>query len=259
MSKRVLIVDDEEHIRRMIRMTLETAGYQVGEAADGSKALEVLRADSKWDVVLLDQKMPGMDGLQVLQQIKDRGLESSVVMITAFASIELAVKAMKLGASDFVRKPMTPEILRDAVTAALAKPRVSIGTKPVAEQTISDEPATSLIHTITMNGFEIVRPSGVNATSDSEAVEPHERHFIVKNPRGWEREVVVEIPEEVVAYAERITRRGLPPENSFWTYRAERALATYLWNEGRFPDERLTVSDLTREELDVAARWEDAS
>ena len=65
-----------------------------------------------------------------------------------------------------------------------------------------------------------------------------------------------QIPDEVTAYVERITRRQLPPENSFWTYRAERVLATYLWNEGRFPTERLTVRDLTPEELDIAARWE---
>lgn len=70
-----------------------------------------------------------------------------------------------------------------------------------------------------------------------------------------EREVVVEIPEEVVAYAERMTRRQLPTENSFWTHRSERVLATHLWNEGRFPDHRLMLSDLTAEELDIAARW----
>ena len=247
MSKRVLIVDDEDHIRKVIRMALETAGYEVGEASDGAKALESLRDNSNWDLVLLDQKMPGMDGLQVLREIKRGGLEISVIMITAFASIELAVEAMKLGASDFVRKPMTPEILRDAVTAALAKPTTT-------PHMSGDERPTSLIQTITMNGFEIVRQP---QSSDSEPVAATERHFIVKNPRGWEREVVVEIPAEIVAYAERMTRRSLPPENSFWTHRAERALATYLWNEGRFPDQRLELSDLTAEELDVAARWQE--
>jgi DNA-binding response OmpR family regulator len=242
-----LIVDDEDPIRKVIRIALETAGYEVGEAADGAKALEILQDSSNWDLVLLDQKMPGMEGLQVLREIKRHGLEISVIMITAFASIELAVEAMKLGASDFVRKPMTPEILRDAVTAALAKrmttPHMSGGERP-----------TSLIQTITMNGFEIVRQP---QSSDSEPVAVSERHFIVKNPRGWEREVVVEIPDEIVAYAQRMTRRALPAENSFWTHRAERALATYLWNEGRFPDQRLVIGDLTRDELDVAARWQE--
>ena len=86
MSKRVLVVDDEDHIRKMIRMALETAGYEVGEAPNGAKALEILQDNSPWDMALLDQKMPGLDGLQVLREIKDRGLETSVIMITAFAS-----------------------------------------------------------------------------------------------------------------------------------------------------------------------------
>jgi DNA-binding response OmpR family regulator len=256
MIKRILIVDDEGHIRRMMRLALETAGYEVGEAADGQQALEMLHAGSEWDVVLLDQKMPGMDGLDVLRELNKRGLEMPVIMITAFASIELAVEAMKLGASDFVRKPMTPEILRDAVTAALAKTRRPRQPATVAAQDVSREAPAPLIHTITMNGFEIVRPTETEAANDSEPVEPRERHFIVRNPRGWQREVIVEISDEVTAYAERMTRRQLPPENSFWTARAERVLATYLWNEGRFPDQSLTVSDLSPEELDVAARWE---
>jgi CheY-like chemotaxis protein len=251
MSKRVLVVDDEDHIRKMIRMALEATGYEVDEAADGAKALGMLRNSSNWDLVLLDQKMPGIDGLHVLREIKDRGLETSVIMITAFASIELAVEAMKLGASDFVRKPMTPAILRDAITAALAKPKITSRTDSTSDQ-INDKPAASLIHTITMNGFEIVRQP---QSSGSEPVAANERYFVVKNPRGWEREVAVEISDEIVAYAERMTRRELPPESSFWTHRAERALATYLWNEGRFPDQRLMLSDLTPEELDIAVRW----
>ena len=251
MSERVLIIDDEEHIRRMMRLTLEAAGYVVGEAQDGSEGLIVYADGSAWDAVVLDQRMPGIDGLEVLQKIKERDPGASVIMATAYASIELAVDAMKLGASDFVRKPMTPEILRDAVAASLAKSKAAKA-KPVESQ-VPEKHGLPLVHTITMNGFEIVRPADV---SESDTANPRERVFKVKNPRGWEREVIVEIPSEVVAFAERITRRPLPTENSFWTYRAERALAAYLWNEGRFPDHGLKVSDLTPEDLDVAARWE---
>ena len=167
-------------------------------------------------------------------------------MITAFASIELAVEAMKLGASDFVGKPMTPEMLRDAVSATLAKPSSN------ARVAVNAGETPALIQTITMNGFEIVR---CVEPTDSERTNPREYVFRVKNPRGWEREVVVEIADELVSYAERMTRRHRPVENSFWNSRAERALATYLWNEGRFPDHRLIVSDLPAEELDTAARW----
>lgn len=250
MSKRILVIDDEEHIRRMMRLTLEAAGYTVGEASDGNEAIKLYGDGSRWDGVVLDQRMPGLDGLEVLRRIKESDAHARVVMATAYASIELAVDAMKLGASDFIRKPMTPEILRDAVTAALAESRPTGPSETAIDAGIPEKP---VIHTITMNGFEILRPS---EERDDENIEPGERHFIVTNPRGWQREVVVEIADEVMAYAQRITSRQLPPENSFWTYRAERVLATYLWNEGRFPDERLTVRDLSPEELDIAARWE---
>ena len=63
MAKRILIIDDEEHIRRVMRMTMEAAGHEADEAADGYRGLEAFGDGSAWDAVLLDQKMPGMDGL----------------------------------------------------------------------------------------------------------------------------------------------------------------------------------------------------
>src|SRR5262245_8907442 len=121
MNPRVLIVDDEENIRRMTRLTLEAAGYEVGEAISGEEALEMYAATSPWDVILLDQRMPGMDGLETLRRLKESNATVRVVMVTAYASIELAVDAMKLGATDFIRKPMTPQTVRGAVAAAIAK------------------------------------------------------------------------------------------------------------------------------------------
>ena len=87
---RLLIVDDEPHIRRMMRLTLEATGYQVEEAADGENGLARFGDGKDWAAVLLDQKMPGLDGLETLGQIKTRAPEACVVMVTAFASIELA-------------------------------------------------------------------------------------------------------------------------------------------------------------------------
>src|ERR1700694_1539937 len=110
-------------------------------------------------------------------------------MVPAFASIELAVDAMKLGASDFVRKPMTPEILRNAVAAALSKP--SAARQLAATALPAEVSAAPLIQILTMNGFTIL---------DSEVArqEPNERRFIVKSPSGGEHEVLVQIDEEAV-------------------------------------------------------------
>jgi len=246
MTKRVLIVDDEENIRRVTRLTLQAAGYEVGEAADGERGLEAFGDGSSWDAVLLDQRMPGMDGLETLRNLNERDATARVIMATAYASIELAVDAMKLGATDFVRKPMTPEILRNAVAAALSKqPRASVPARTSAE--ISTEP---LIQIITMNGFTILDSEGARR-------EPDERRFIVKSPTGSEHEVLVEIDGEAIGYVERMTRRKLPPENSFWTTQAQRVLGDYLWKEGKVPPTRkLTITDVDRDELPIAARWQ---
>ena len=187
-----------------------------------------------------------MDGLETLRRIKQRRAGACVIMATAYASIELAVDAMKLGATDFVRKPMTPEILRNAVAAALSKqPRMFAATAPPSQE-VSAGP---LIQTITMNGFTILESEGAWQASD-------ERRFTVKSPGGDEYEVLVQIDEEAVGYVERMTRRRLPPENSFWTTQAQRILSDYLWKEGKVPPARkLTVKNVDRDELPVAARW----
>lgn len=247
MSRRVLIIDDEENIRRVTRLTLEAARYEVGEAEDGERGLEAFGDGSRWDAVLLDQRMPGMDGLETLRRIKGLQPGARVIMMTAYASIELAVDAMKLGASDFVRKPMTPETLRGAVAAALSKQSRLLGPTAPTSQGVSTGP---LIQTITMNGFTILESEGALQA-------PGERRFTVKSPGGNEHEVLVQIDEEGVGYVERMTRRRLPADNSFWTTQAQRTLSDYLWREGKVPPTRkLTVRDVDRDELPIAARWQ---
>ena len=80
---KLLIVDDEAHIRQMMRLTLEEAGYQVDEAPTGDEGLTKFAAGG-YDAVLLDQKMPGIDGLHTLRQIKAHAPQACVVMVTAF-------------------------------------------------------------------------------------------------------------------------------------------------------------------------------
>ncbi|HEV7683538.1 MAG TPA: response regulator, partial [Pyrinomonadaceae bacterium] len=204
MPNRVLIVDDEENIREMTRLALEAAGYEVGEAGSGLEAFAVLGADEAWDAVLLDQKMPGLVGTEVLRRLKVLLPGTPVIMMTAYASVDLAVDAMKLGASDFVRKPMTPEILRNALAAALDKSKASGQSKLK-----NGEQSTH----VTLNGFTIMR------SSDSVGVIPHrpnERCFVVRKPNGQKQQVVVEIHSDAVAAVEKETN-DLPLAKAFWT------------------------------------------
>jgi hypothetical protein len=101
-----------------------------------------------------------------------------------------------------------------------------------------------------MNAFTILESEGTRH-------EPDERRFKVKSPTGSEHEVLVQIDPEAMGYVERITRRKLPAENSFWTSQAERILGDYLWKEGKVPPTRkLIIKDVDRDDLPMAERWQ---
>jgi DNA-binding response OmpR family regulator len=249
MNRKVLIVDDEENIRMMARIALEADGYQVGEAVSGMETFALLGHDASWDAIILDQKMPGLLGTDVLRRIKVMAPEARVIMMTAFASVDLAVETMKLGATDFIRKPMTPEVLRGAVKAALSKDAEA------SEQPLSGSTEHPALHrpTITMNGFTILHPA-----EDVEAMQqnPNERRFIVRSPDRQEHEIVVEIDSEAIEAVERVTPR-LPLENSFWTEQAERFLSDFIWNDGQVPvTGRLLLKGVERAKLETVARKE---
>jgi two-component system response regulator AtoC len=107
MSDRVLIVDDDESLRESLELVLAAEGFEVVTAVDGSGALSRLEA-STFDVVLCDVRMPGMDGIELLPQLVRRVPQSTVIMMSAFGTDELALEAMNLGAYDYLTKPFRP-------------------------------------------------------------------------------------------------------------------------------------------------------
>jgi FixJ family two-component response regulator len=239
-----LVVDDEAHIRQMMRLTLESSGYDVDEAVSGEDALGRFGGGGTYDAVLLDQKMPGIDGLETLKLIRQRVSDACVIMVTAFGSIELAVDAMKLGATDFLSKPMTPETLRGSVAAALA----SRSDRHPRAAAASDQPP---IQVLTMNGFQIVKASAPGGSREDHLYKV--KHF----PAGTESTVTVSIDREAVARVARLTRRDLKPGGAFWSQQADRFLSSFLWSEGHIPETgRLTLLDASRDAVDLAASWD---
>ncbi|MBN1972919.1 MAG: sigma-54-dependent Fis family transcriptional regulator [Sedimentisphaerales bacterium] len=115
----ILVIDDEESMRDSCLQTLSRKGYNVETAGNGIKGLEMLKEKS-YDLVILDLKMPGLNGLEVLKIIKQDNPDIVVVVITGHATVESAVEAMKQGAYDFIPKPFTPESLRMIVQRALS-------------------------------------------------------------------------------------------------------------------------------------------
>ena len=134
MSPRVLLVDDEANIRRMVGALLESDGYETVEAPDGNAALTRLVEDAP-DVVLLDLMMPpGPDGLATLEQIRKRAPHVPVVMMSGKATLADAVRATKLGAFQFLEKPLTPEGVLVALRSALELGRTIAENKRLHEQ-----------------------------------------------------------------------------------------------------------------------------
>ncbi len=134
MSPRVLLVDDESNIRKMVGALLQSEGYETVEAADGHLALARLVEDSP-DVVLLDLMMPpGPDGLATLEQIRKRAPHVPVVMMSGKASLADAVRATKLGAFQFLEKPLTPEGVLVTLRSALGLSRTLAENKRLHEQ-----------------------------------------------------------------------------------------------------------------------------
>ena len=119
-AARILIVDDEPNVRLVFRTALEAVGYAVDEVADGGAALDRLR-ESPADLVLLDLQMPRLDGMATLARLREAGNDIPVVIITAYGSVPDAVAAMKLGAIDFLAKPLTPESLRNMVAEVVRR------------------------------------------------------------------------------------------------------------------------------------------
>jgi len=108
----ILVVDDERNIRMTLSQSLEPLDIPVQTAVNGEEALQKLRK-GPFGLVFLDLKMPGMDGMEVLRQIKDDWPKTRVIIITAYGTIESAVEAMKLGAVDFIQKPFSPREIRE--------------------------------------------------------------------------------------------------------------------------------------------------
>jgi len=115
---RILVIDDEEIVRISCKKCLVPEGYDVDVAVNGREGIALARAN-KYDIILTDLKMPDMDGMEFLMNMKKDQSGAKVIMITGYSTVEHAVKALKLGAYNYIEKPFTPDALITAVKEAL--------------------------------------------------------------------------------------------------------------------------------------------
>lgn len=117
-AKRILVVDDEAKMRRILELSLKSMGHEVEQASDGQEALAILETGS-FDLVLTDLRMPRLDGIGLLRALRESDNDIPVIVMTAYGTIETAVAAMKVGAADYVIRPFEMETIEMAVTRAL--------------------------------------------------------------------------------------------------------------------------------------------
>jgi len=216
----------------MIRLALQHEGHTVDLAADGGEGLDKFGGGADWDLVLLDQRMPDLEGLAVLKQMRFHDPGARIIMITAFGTIDLAVEAMKAGATDFLRKPFTVETLRQAVTAAL---------NPTSSE---DPPPGALTFGMsTINGFRIEFRPGAGLSINDRLGFP----FTVCRPDGEKRDCTVTLSPVVVELVKAHADFDTPPDGQrFWQALCEEALANYLYQNAEFPpNDLLSVDQFT--------------
>ena len=117
MEKSILLVDDEEGIRKVLGIALSDMGYHVRTAENGVEALRIFK-DERPPIVLTDIKMPEMDGIELLRRLKKVNPDTEVIMITGHGDMDLAIKSVKYEATDFVTKPINDEVLEIALSRA---------------------------------------------------------------------------------------------------------------------------------------------
>ena len=119
--KKILIIDDEAIIRMSCERSLQAEGFSTGVASGGREGLEMIEKE-KYDVVLLDLKMPDMDGMEVLSNIKSSWPDIHVIMISGYSTVDTAVQALRCGAVNFIQKPFSPDTIISAINDITDKP-----------------------------------------------------------------------------------------------------------------------------------------
>ncbi|MDQ2731463.1 MAG: response regulator [Armatimonadota bacterium] len=249
----ILVIEDENNIRMMIRLALQQFGHVIDTGVDGPDGLAKFGNGDGWDLVLLDQRMPGMEGLEVLRLIRQRAPRARVIMVTAFGTIDLAVDAMKAGAKDFLRKPFTANVLRGAVQAALDTSFITEDSPSEARSADDGNSASTLTFSMsTVNGYWIDSQPGPGVKDAGNVCHT----FSVRSPAGEVRKCHVTLPAYIIELVKAYTdREEMPGGHRFWQALCEEALANYVWQNADYPEnDKLEVEGLTTS----LKRWIDA-
>ena len=153
---KILAVDDDPVTRKLLKIRLEKEGYQIKTAENGTEAVNLI-SKSFYEVVLTDLMMPGgVDGIGVLKETKEKWIQTEVILMTAFATVETAVKAMKVGATDYLKKPIDFDELLIRLEKIVTLKSLARDAGDLREaMNITEKNATQTIHDLEIMVFEL--------------------------------------------------------------------------------------------------------
>lgn len=234
MSSKILVVDDEACILKMMELVLANAGYSVVTAENPRKALDIYGNGANFDLIITDFKMPEMNGIELEAEMLRRDPSAKVLLVSGYGGIDTALEALNKGAMDFLRKPFTPDALRDAVRSALERDR-------------KQSPVTAVCREFSrqsLNGtsFELKEKEYDEQFGDLTC------RFEVSTPEGIKNLTVIMpayIQELIRAY---IDSEDVPCGNRFFEAICEETVANDLKSNGGIPKtSRIFIDNLTKE------------
>lgn len=241
---RILVIDDEKNIRKMVELTLIKARHKVKLAENGAQGLALFGDGSAWDATLVDQRMPELEGREFTYAARQRDPAARIVMMTAFATLDLAAEVVQAGATDFLRKPFSTDTLRGAVTAALNRPRrANQPDLPAVARSVTP-PLISYF----LNGFNFwpLAAAAASARLPGLAIA---RVFQVCGPHGTTGRCLVGVTPHVQAQVFQTAGQSYNADDTLWEMLCQLALSDYLLDKAALPPAMLPIYELTSNQL----------
>lgn len=252
---KILIVDDSKNICKMVMLTLAHVGHEVQSTQDPVEGLTLFGDGSGWDLTIVDQQMPGVQGEEFIAQARQRDPMARIVMMTAFATPLLAAQVIQGGALDFLGKPFSADVLRQTVLTALSHPRHASSDTPFDPNTPLPQPGEDGYRmpgiSWRINGFSFWPLSHPPEQSLASGFELG-RLFQVRGPHDDFTSCFVGLTPHVRAQIESEIGHSLAEDNPFWNKVCGETLLQFLRKNAQTPPsvlpvyERLLLPDTRR-------------
>jgi len=229
---RILVVDDEQAIRYFLSEELAQAGYRVLTASSGEEALVRLQ-EKEIDLVLLDLQMGGMDGLQVMEEIEKQRMPPQIIILTAHASFDSAVDAMRLGGCDYLKKPCRAEDLLSSVEKGLDKRRKELQQQQMLrliEETARQlQPSSPPMTGSVASPQQFLERRGLLLDREAETVARHGEVLPLTPTEFRLLACLMERPDQLLGYRELAASLHGREDEEWEEWEARAAISTHMW------------------------------